>query len=114
LRDASRYIFLGFILVVAGILIIMIGSFSQIGGSVYIFPFFFFSTSTPIPAFIIIIMALATLGYFYYVSKQVIVQNTQSMNSDSICPECGAHNLRYARHCSVCGASISTQMDEFQ
>ena len=106
MRDASRYIFLGFILVVAGILIIMIGSFSQIGGSVYIFPFFFFSTSTPIPAFIIIIMALATLGYFYYISKQAIVQNTHSVNSDTICPECGTRNPRYARYCSECGASI--------
>ena len=114
MRDASRYIFLGFILVVAGVFIILIGSSTGTGGSVYIFPFFFFTTSTPIPAFIIIIMALATIGYFYYISKQFITRNAHLKNNEVICPECGFHNPRLANYCSVCGAVISNQMDEFQ
>ncbi len=112
--NASRIVLLGFILTITGMFLILIGNIDNIGGFVYVFPFFFFGSTEIIPSFFIVLSAIATIAYFYYISRNFLL-NQSSRISDKpqyLCPNCGAKLDGTPLYCSICGLPLESKSDE--
>ena len=112
MNKSIRLVFVGFLLVVTGIFLVAISTMGDTGGFVYIFPFFFVSGNSTLPAAFIFLSALATIAYFYYISRSFI--RDLETYEDIKCTHCGAKIESGMNYCPICATPVSRYGEDFE